>query len=151
MLKAETSYRPVVVVSAQPTSSFCVDVMEVIVVATSVTRQDPQKASKARHIKIKGRNCTDMSSRALEANEHGCKRKINTRTPCVKNLCRNNKRTTGAEDTQNQHYQRVHTVVDILRFGSFSSVLDRLVEPKCGRKRSAREFELSSTVSEVPV
>ena len=30
-----------------------VDVMAVIVVATSVTRQDPHKASEARHIKIK--------------------------------------------------------------------------------------------------
>ena len=39
-------------------------------------------------------------------------RKINKRTSCVKNLRRNNKRTTGAEDTQNQHYQRVLTVVD---------------------------------------
>ena len=29
-----------------------------------------------------------------------------------KNLSRNNKRTTSAEDTQNQHYQRVLTVVD---------------------------------------
>ena len=34
------------------------------------------------------------------------------RTHCVKNLSRNNKRTTGAEDTQNQHYQRVITIVD---------------------------------------
>ena len=34
------------------------------------------------------------------------------RTPSVKNLCINNKRTTGAEDTQNQHYQWVLTVVD---------------------------------------
>ena len=52
-----------------------VDVMAVIVVATSVTRQDPHKASKARHIIIKGRNCADRSSRALEANKHGCTRK----------------------------------------------------------------------------
>ena len=37
------------------------------------------------------------------------------RTPYVKNLCRNNKRTTSAEDTQNQHYQRVLTTVDISR------------------------------------
>ena len=33
-------------------------------------------------------------------------------TSCVKNLSRNKKRTTSAEDTQNQHYQRVLTVVD---------------------------------------
>ena len=31
---------------------------------------------------------------------------------CEKNLCKSNKRTIGAEDTQNQHYQRVHAVVD---------------------------------------
>ena len=47
-----------------------------------------------------------------ERYEHGCTRKINMRTPCANNLCRNNKCTTGAEDTQNQHYQRVLTVVD---------------------------------------
>ena len=34
------------------------------------------------------------------------------RTPCEKNLDRDKERTTGAEDTQNQHYQRVRTVVD---------------------------------------
>ena len=33
-------------------------------------------------------------------------------TMCEKKLCKNSKRTTGAEDTQNQHYQRVLTVVD---------------------------------------
>ena len=33
-------------------------------------------------------------------------------TMCEKNLCKNSKRTTGAEDTQNQHYQRVLAVVD---------------------------------------
>ena len=34
------------------------------------------------------------------------------RTPCEKNLGKDKERTTGAEDTQNQHYQRVRTVVD---------------------------------------
>ena len=34
------------------------------------------------------------------------------RTPCEKNLDRDKERTTGAEDTPNQHYQRVHTAVD---------------------------------------
>ena len=34
------------------------------------------------------------------------------RTPCEKNLGRDKERTTGAEDTQNQYYQRVRTVVD---------------------------------------
>ena len=48
-------------VAPQPT----VDVMAVIVVATSVTRQYPYKVSKARHINIKGGNCADISSRAL--------------------------------------------------------------------------------------
>ena len=62
-----------------------VDVMAVIVDATWVTRQDPQKASKARHIKIKGRNCADISSKVLEANKHGWTFQINMRTPCVKN------------------------------------------------------------------
>ena len=33
-------------------------------------------------------------------------------TMCEKKLCKNSKRTTGAEDTQNQHYQRVLTVAD---------------------------------------
>ena len=120
------------------TPSFCwfassfgafVDVMAAIVVATSVTRQYPHNASKARQIKIKERNCADISSRALEANKHGCTRKINMRTPCVKNLCRHTKGTTGAEDTQNQHYQRVLTVVDsfpklllVLRFTRMAGV-----------------------------
>ena len=58
--------------------------MAVIVVATSVTRQDTHKASKARHINIKGRNCADISSRAPEANKQGCTRKINMSTPSVK-------------------------------------------------------------------
>ena len=35
-----------------------------------------------------------------------------TKTRCVKNLRKNKKRTTGAEDTQNQHCQRVRTFVD---------------------------------------
>ena len=50
-------------------------------------------------------------------------------TPCVKNLCRKSKRTTGAEDTQNQHYQRVLTVVEsfpklllVLRFTGMAGV-----------------------------
>ena len=34
------------------------------------------------------------------------------RSSATENTYRNNKRTTGAEDTQNQHYQRVLTVVD---------------------------------------
>ena len=63
------------------------------------------------HIKIKERNCADISSRALEANKHGCTWKLDKRTPCEKNLGKK-ERTTGAEDTQNQHYQRVRTVVD---------------------------------------
>ena len=63
----------------------------------------PHKASKARHNNIKRRNCADISSRAL--------RETNTGALEMKNLCRNSKRTTGAEDTQNQHYQRVLTVV----------------------------------------
>ena len=49
-------------VSAQPL--IAADVMAVIFVATSVTRQSPHTASKARHIKIKERNCADISSRA---------------------------------------------------------------------------------------
>ena len=65
------------------------------------------------------KKCADISSRALEANKHGCTRKINMRTPCEKNLCRDKERTTGAEDTQNQHYQRVHTVVDSFHKISF--------------------------------
>ena len=52
-----------------------------------------------------------MSSRALEANKNRCTREIDKRTPCEKNLGKK-ERTTGAEDTQNQHYQRVRTVVD---------------------------------------
>ena len=34
------------------------------------------------------------------------------KTPCEKNLGRDKECTTNAEDTQNQHYQRVRTVVD---------------------------------------
>ena len=34
------------------------------------------------------------------------------RTSCEKNISRDKERTTSAEDTQNQHYQRVRTVVD---------------------------------------
>ena len=59
---------------------------------------------------IKG-NCADISSRALEANKHGVHMKLDKRTPCEKNLSKT-ERTTSAEDTQNQHYQRVRTVVD---------------------------------------
>ena len=75
-----------------------VDVMAVIVLTTSVTRQSPHTASKARHIRIKERNCADKL-KGPERNKHGLMRKINKRTPRVKNLHRNNKRTTGAEDT----------------------------------------------------
>ena len=67
------------------------DVIAVIVVTTSVTTQSPHTASKARHIKIKGRR----ELKCREKNKHGCTRKIHTRTPCVKNHCRNNERTTG--------------------------------------------------------
>ena len=88
-----------------------VDVMAVIVDATWVTRQDPHKASKACHIKIKERHCADKL-KGPEGNTNGWSRKNNMRTPCVKNLCKDNKRTTGAEETQNQHCQRVLTVVD---------------------------------------
>ena len=52
-----------------------VDVMKVIVVATSVTRQYPHKASKDRHNKIKGRNCADTSSRALRETNTGAQEK----------------------------------------------------------------------------
>ena len=77
-----------------------VDVMAVIVVATSVTRQDTHKASKARHINMKGRSCAAKSSRALEATKHGCtKKNQHEDTKCEKNLCRNNKRMSSAEDT----------------------------------------------------
>ena len=77
-----------------------VDVMAVIVVATSVTRQYPHKASKARYIKIKGRNCADNSSRALR--ETATDRWENTKkSHRVKNLSGKDKRTTRAEDTQN--------------------------------------------------
>ena len=44
----------------------------------------PHKGSNARHIKIKGRNCGDDKLKGRERNKHGCTRKINTRTPCVK-------------------------------------------------------------------
>ena len=89
-------------------SSKCVDVMAVIVVGHETV---PHKASKARHIKIKGRNCAEISSRALRETNTVAREK-STRTPCVKDLCRNNKRTTGAENTQNHDYQQVLTVVD---------------------------------------
>ena len=52
-----------------------VDVMAVIVVATSVTRQYPHKVSKARHIKIKGGNCADISSRAVRETNTGAREK----------------------------------------------------------------------------
>ena len=48
-----------------------VDVMAVIVLTTSVTRQSPHTASKARHVKNKERNCADISSRAMRlTNKH---------------------------------------------------------------------------------
>ena len=52
-----------------------VDVMAVIVVATSVTRQYPHKASKTRHIKIKGGNCADINSRAVRKTNTGAREK----------------------------------------------------------------------------
>ena len=42
------------------------------------------------------------------------KNQLNMRTPYEKNLGRDKERTTFAEDTQNQHHQRVRTVVDKL-------------------------------------
>ena len=84
-----------------------VDVKSVTAIRKTVARRRT-----ACHIKIKERTCEDTSSRALEANKHACTRTINKRTPCEKALRENRERTTGAEDTQNQHYQRVRTVVD---------------------------------------
>ena len=59
----------------------------------------------------------------------GAHEKNNMRTPCEKNLGRDKERTTGAGDTQNQHYQRVRTVVDsflklllVLRFTGMAGV-----------------------------
>ena len=54
-------------------------------------------------------------------NNHERTRKTNMWTSCVKNLSWNNKRTTSAEDTQNQHYQWVLTVVN--SFPNFLLVL----------------------------
>ena len=50
-----------------------VDVIAVIVVATSVTRQYPHTASIARHNEIKRRNCADTSSRALRETNTGAR------------------------------------------------------------------------------
>ena len=84
-----------------------VDVKSVTVIRSrkTVSEQGVQRVTSI----IKERNCADISSRALEANKHGCTRKINI---CEKNLGKDKERTTGAEDTQNQHYQRVRTIVD---------------------------------------
>ena len=94
-----------------------VDVMAVIVVATSVTRQYRTK----RAITSKSKEDTAQTKlKSPEKNKHWCTRKINMWTPCVKNHSRNNKRTTSAEDTQNQHYQRVLTLQITTKFGRAS-------------------------------
>ena len=72
------------------------DVMAVIVVTTSVTRQYRTRRAKL----VTSKSKEETAQTEAERNKHGCTRKINMKTPCVKNLSRNNKRTTGAEDTQ---------------------------------------------------
>ena len=57
-----------------------------IVLTTSVTRQSPHTASNARHIKIKRRKLRRHELKGPERNKHGLMRKVNKKTPCVKNL-----------------------------------------------------------------
>ena len=73
----------------------------VTVIRMTVARQSLNRAYSVSHQNQRKKHCADISSRALEANKHGCTRKINMRTPCEKNLGRNKESTTGAEDTQN--------------------------------------------------
>ena len=112
-----------------------VDVMAVIVVATSVTRQYRIRRAKLVTSKSKEETAQTKAQGPLRQTNTGAREKINMRTPCAKDLCRNNKRTTGAEDTQNQHYQRVHTVVD----SSWSATLSvsGLPSRSCARDQRA--------------
>ena len=61
-----------------------VDVIAVIVLTTSVTRQSPLTASNARHIKIKRRKLRRHKLKGPERNKHGLMRKINQKTECEK-------------------------------------------------------------------
>ena len=89
-----------------------VDVKSVTVIRMTVARQFLNKAYSVSH-QNQRKKLRRHKLKGLEANKHGCTRKINKRTPCEKSLRENRERTTGAEDTQNQHYQRGRTVVDI--------------------------------------
>ena len=87
-----------------------VDVMSVTVVRMTVARQSLIRAYSVSHQR-------KLSRHKLKGpwgkQTRVYKKKLDKRTPCEKNLSKT-ERTTGAEDTQNQNYQRVRTVVDTL-------------------------------------
>ena len=89
-----------------------VDVMSVTVVRMTVTRQSLNKAYSVSHQNQKKKLLRHKLNNPLCKQTRVHTKKINMRTPCEKNLSKDKERTTGAKKTQNQHYQRVRTVVD---------------------------------------